>query len=571
MHVYIFLCPMDKSLKTMEGIELFKKSLSLLLVLMMVIGSLAGCSSPKEEPAPTTEEATEAPAEETTEAPAEEAPAAVEQVLYWNVGSEPKTIDPGLNAATDGGNVINNMFEGLMREVNGKIEPAVAESYTVSDDQLVYTFTIREGIKWSDGQAITANDFEYSWNRVLDPETASEYSWIFDEANVDSFKAIDERTFEVTLKAPTPYFLGLTAFYTFFPVRQEAVEAGADGAWAVDPAKSIVNGPFMLESYANADKIILVKNPNYWRADQVKLEKIEGLMIVDQATALTGYESGQIQVIDDMPTAEIPRLLAEDPTFMIMPMDGVYYYALNTEVEPMDDAKVRRALTLAIDRTAICETVAKGGQIPATNMVSQASRDEEGNMFSTRAGDYGIPVDGSGIEEAKALLAEAGYPDGAGFPELEIMYNTSEGHKAIAEAIQEMWKQNLNIDVTLTNQEWAVFQDTRKNGAFQIARSGWIGDYSDPMTYLGMFVTGSPMNYSRWENADYDALLEAAKTQAPADRFASLEQALDMVMDGSAYMPIYYYTDPIMVSETVANWEKTSRNTWFFGFAEMVE
>ncbi len=571
MHVYIFLCPMDKSLKTMEGIELFKKSLSLLLVLMMVIGSLAGCSSPKEEPAPTTEEATEAPAEETTEAPAEEAPAAVEQVLYWNVGSEPKTIDPGLNAASDGGNVINNMFEGLMREVNGKIEPAVAESYTVSDDQLVYTFTIREGIKWSDGQAITANDFEYSWNRVLDPETASEYSWIFDEANVDSFKAIDERTFEVTLKAPTPYFLGLTAFYTFFPVRQEAVEAGADGAWAVDPAKSIVNGPFMLESYANADKIILVKNPNYWRADQVKLEKIEGLMIVDQATALTGYESGQIQVIDDMPTAEIPRLLAEDPTFMIMPMDGVYYYALNTEVEPMDDAKVRRALTLAIDRTAICETVAKGGQIPATNMVSQASRDEEGNMFSTRAGDYGIPVDGSGVEEAKALLAEAGYPDGAGFPELEIMYNTSEGHKAIAEAIQEMWKQNLNIDVTLTNQEWAVFQDTRKNGAFQIARSGWIGDYSDPMTYLGMFVTGSPMNYSRWENADYDALLEAAKTQAPAERFASLEQALDMVMDGSAYMPIYYYTDPIMVSETVANWEKTSRNTWFFGFAEMVE
>jgi oligopeptide transport system substrate-binding protein len=294
-------------------------------------------------------------------------------------------------------------------------------------------------------------------------------------------------------------------------------------------------------------------------------------MIVDQATALTGYESGQIQVIDDMPTAEIPRLLAEDPTFMIMPMDGVYYYALNTTVEPMDDVRVRRALTLAIDRTAIVETVAKGGQIPATTMVSQASRDENGDVFSVRCGDYGIPVDGSGVEEAKQLLADAGYPNGEGFPELEIMYNTSEGHKAIAEAIQEMWKQNLNIDVTLTNQEWAVFQDTRKQGNFQIARSGWIGDYSDPMTYLGMFVTGSPMNYSRWEDADYDALLEAAKTQAPAERFATLEKALDMVMEGAAYMPIYYYTDPIMVSEKVSNWEKTSRNTWFFGFAEMVE
>jgi oligopeptide transport system substrate-binding protein len=552
----------------MEGIELFKKSMALLLVLMMVIGSLAGCSAPAEEPAPAAEETT-APAEETTEAPAEE-PMAVEQVLNWNIGSEPKTIDPGLNAASDGGDVINNMFEGLVREWNGSIEPGMAESWTVSEDQMVYTFTIRDA-KWSDGQAITANDFEYAWARVLDPETASEYSWIFDEANVDSFKAIDEKTFEVTLKAPTPYFLGLTAFYTFFPVRQDAIEAGPDGAWAVDPAKSIVNGPFMLEDYRNGDRLVLVKNPNYWRADMVTLERIEGLMIVDEATALTGYESGQIHAIDQMPNAEIPRLLAEDPTFMIMPMDGVYYYALNTTVAPMDDARVRKALTIAIDRTAIVETVTKGGQIPATNMVSQASRDANGNVFSMEAGDYGIPVDGSGVAEAQALLAEAGFPNGEGFPELEIMYNTSEGHKAIAEAIQEMWKQNLNIDVTLTNQEWAVFQDTRKQGTFQIARSGWIGDYSDPMTYLGMFVQGSPMNYSRWEVAEYDALLEAAKTQAPAERFETLYDALDMVMDGYAYMPIYYYTDPIMVSEKVSNWEKNTRNTWFFGFAEIVE
>ncbi len=261
----------------MEGIDLFKKSLAMMLVLMMVIGSLAGCSSPAEEPAPATEENTteEAPAEDTTsEEPAEDTMSEVEQVLYWNIGSEPKTIDPGLNAAADGGDVINNMFEGLVRELDGKIEPGIAESWTVSDDQMVYTFTLRDA-KWSDGQPITANDFEYAWNRVLDPETASEYSWIFDEANVDTFKAIDEKTFEVTLKAPTPYFLGLTAFYTFFPVRQDAIEAGADGAWAVDPAKSIVNGPFMLEDYRNGDRLVLVKNPNYWRADQVKLEKIE--------------------------------------------------------------------------------------------------------------------------------------------------------------------------------------------------------------------------------------------------------------------------------------------------------
>jgi len=553
-------------LKTMEGINLFKKSLSLLLVLMMVLGTLAGCSSPAEETTPATETT---PAETATETPAEEV-STVEQVLTWNVGSEPKYLDPGLNAANDGGHVINNTFEGLLREVDGQIQPGIAESYTVSDDQLTYTFIIRDA-KWSDGQAITAHDFEYAWNRVLDPETASEYSWIFDEANVDSFKAIDEKTFEVTLKAPTPYFLGLTAFYTFFPVREDAVLSGDEGGWAVDPAKSIVNGPFMLEDYRNGDRLVLVKNPNYWRADQVVLDRIEGLMIVDEATALTGYESGQLDVIDNMPNAEIPRLLAEDPTFMIMPQDGVYYYSLNTTVAPMDNEKVRRALMLSIDRTAIVETVAKGGQIPATTMVSQASRDDQGNVFAIEAGDYGIPVDGSGVEEAKALLAEAGYANGEGFPELEIMYNTNEGHKAIAEAIQEMWKQNLNINVTLTNQEWAVFQDTRKQGNFQIARGGWIGDYSDPMTYMGMFITGSPMNYSNWNVAEYDALLEAAKTQAPADRFATLYEAHDMVMEGSAYMPIYYYTDPIMVSENVSDWEKTTRNTWFFGFAEMVD
>lgn len=549
----------------MEGINLFKKSLTFLLVLVLVVGMLAGCSSPQEEPA-----AEENTSTDTTTDTATDTSKDIEQVLVWNIGSEPKTIDPGLNAASDGGHVINNMFEGLMREVNGKIEPAIAESYEVSDDKLVYTFTLRDA-KWSDGKPITAGDFEYSWNRVLDPETASEYSWIFGEANVDTFKALDDKHFEVTLKAPTPYFVGLTGFYTFFPVRKEAVESGADGAWAVDPAKSIVNGPFMLESYKNADKLVLVKNPNYWRADQVKLEKIEGLMIVDEATALTGYESGQIQAIDAFPTAEIPRLLAEDPSFMILPQDGVYYYAFNTKVEPLDKLEVRKALTLAMDRTAICETVAKGGQIPATTMVSQAPRDDKGNVFAVEAGNFGIAIDGSAVEEAKKLLADAGYPDGKGFPKLTLLYNTNEGHKAIAEAIQEMWKQNLNIDISLENQEWAVFQDTRKNYNFEIARCGWIGDYSDPMTYLGMFLTGSPMNYAQWSNEEYDALIDAAKTQEPAERFASLYKAHELVMNSYTYLPIYYYTDPTMVSPAVANWEKTSRNVWFFGFAEMVE
>jgi oligopeptide transport system substrate-binding protein len=551
--------------KKMEGIILFKRSLALLLVVMMVAGLFIGCGSKTEEPAApadssttTTETTTETT--ETTEAP-------VEQVLYWNVGSEPKTIDPGLNAAVDGGHVINNMFEGLMREINGSLEPAMAESYTVSDDGMVYTFTLRDA-KWSDGKAVTAQDFEWAWSRVLAPETASEYSWIFDAANVDSFQALDDKTFEVTLKAPTPYFLGLTAFYTFFPVRQESVEAGADGAWAIDPAKSIVNGPFMLDSYVGGDRLELVPNPNYWQADKVKLERIVGLMIVEASTALTAYEGGTIDILATVPTEEISRLIAEDPTFYILPMDGTYYYAFNVEVAPLDDVKVRKALSLAIDRQAICDTVTKAGQIPALNIVAPTSYDAEGNLFSDQLGSVG-PEATAQVEEAQALLAEAGYPNGEGFPVLEVMYNTSEGHKVIAEAIQEMWKKNLNIDVSLTNQEWAVFQDTRKQGNFQVARAGWIGDYSDPMTYLDMFTSTNigATNYSRWINEDYDKLLEDAKTAPGQERFNMLYEAGNLVEEAYINMPIYYYTNTIMVADKVHDWEMNTRSTWWFGFA----
>ncbi len=548
---------------------MFKRNLALLLVVMLVASMFIGCGSKPTEPAATPTDSAEAttPAESTE--PAAEPTSAAEQTLIWNIGAEPKTIDPGLNAASDGGNVINNMFEGLMREINGKLEPAMAESYTMSDDGLVYTFTLRDA-KWSDGQPVTAHDFEWAWNRVIAEETASEYAWIFDEANVDSFKALDEKTFEVTLKAPTPYFLGLTAFYTFFPVREDSVAKGADGAWAIDPSASIVNGPFMLDSYVGGDRLVLVKNPNYWRADQVKLQKIEGLMIVEASTYLTAYESGSIDVISAPPTEEIPRLIAEDPTFYILPQDGTYYYCFNTEKAPFDNLNVRKALSLAIDRKAICETVTKAGQIPALNMVSPTSYDADGNLFTEKLGNFGL-AETAQIEEAQALLAEAGYPNGEGFPKVELMYNTSEGHKKIAEAIQEMWKQNLNIDITLTNQEWAVFQDTRREGNFQISRAGWLGDYSDPMSYLGMFLSESPMNYPHWKSPEYDKLIEDAKTAPGQERFNLLYEAGALMESEYINIPVYTYTNVIMVKEKVQGWEMTTRSTWFFGFAEITE
>jgi oligopeptide transport system substrate-binding protein len=556
----------------MEGILLFKRSISLILVMMLVLTAFVGCSQPAEdEPADEpTEEATDEDTEEATDEDTEEAteePA--EQVLNWNLGANPKTIDPGLNGASDGGHVINNTFEGLMREVEGNLEPAMAESYEVSEDQMTYTFNMRDGVMWSDGEALTAYDFEYAWNRVLDPVTASEYSWIYGEANVETFEAVDEDTFVVNLKAPTPWFLGLTTFYTFFPVREDAVAAKADGLWAKDPELAISNGPFKLAAYETGSTLVFEKNDNYWRADEVMLETINAEMIVEASTALTAYQAGELDIIMTVPSAEIPGLIAEDPTFNIFPMLGTYYYSFNVDVEPLDDVKVRRALTLAIDRKAIVETVSKGGQLPAKTMIPTSLKDAEGNVFQEMTGVYGIE-DTANVEEAKALLAEAGYPEGEGFPELELLYNTSEGHQKIAVAIQEMWKENLGVNITLANQEWAVFQDTRTQGNFQIAREGWIGDYTDPLTFLGMFKTGSPMNHTQWSSEKYDQLLADSMTATGQERFELLFEADKELMESAVVMPVYYYTDLEMISNDVSGWELNGKNTFYFGRVEMV-
>ena len=263
--------------------------------------------------------------------------------LQWNLGSEPKTIDPALNSAVDGGHIINNTFEGLMRKDDTGIQPAMAESYTVSEDGTVYTFTLRDA-KWSDGQPVKAQDFEYAWKRALDPAVASEYGFqMFYIKGAQAYyegtgaiedvmiKAIDDKTFEVTLASPTPYFLDLTTFYTFMPVRQDVVEKNPEG-WSNDPSIVVSNGPFKLSEYKVGDRIVLVPNTNYWKADQTKLTRIDAMMIVDQSTGLTSYEANELDILDDMPTSEIPKLIAEDPTFQIMPYVGTYYYIFNVGI-----------------------------------------------------------------------------------------------------------------------------------------------------------------------------------------------------------------------------------------------
>ncbi|WP_320047540.1 peptide ABC transporter substrate-binding protein [uncultured Ilyobacter sp.] len=514
-----------------------------------------------------------------------------EQVLVFNLSSEPKTVDPQLNSATDGGIVINNTFEGLMRmNDEGMPVPATAESYEVSEDGKVYTFHIRENAKWSDGQPVKASDFEYAWKRALDPAVASEYSfqlyyikgaqeYFEGNGSVDdvAVKAIDDKTLELTLVGPTPYFLALTTFYTYMPVREDVVDKKPEG-WAKDTTIAVSNGPFIISEYEPSSKIVLVPNENYWNQESVKLDKIIFEEIVDQTTALTAYENGEVDVLREVPQQDIPRLQLEDSTFSIAPFLGTYYYIFNVDKEPTNNVNVRKALTYAIDRKALVAQVTKGGQLPATGFVPTGLFDSEGKDFRATAGDFDINTTAD-ITKAKEYLAKAGYPEGKGFPKLTIIYNTSESHKAVAEAIQEMWKKNLGIDVELMNQEWAVFQDTRHVGNFEIARAGWIGDYADPMTFLDLFTSYSGNNDAQWKwttdekkfasNKEYDALIEKSKVSQGTERDALLYKAEKILMDEMVTMPIYYYTAPIMVKEYVKGWERDILGTWYFGNAEI--
>lgn len=560
-----------------------KKKLTLGLAMIMVSSmALAGCAS-KTETTGGTATGSEATTGETGTDSDEDYVLAADQTLRYNLGADPLTLDPQLNSATEASHIINNVFEGLMREKDGEVVPGIAESYTLSEDGLVYTFTLRDA-NWADGQPVTAGDFEFAWKRGANPATASEYMYLFESANILNagaiakgeksidelgVKAIDDKTLEVTLSAPTDYFLGLTGFATLMPVREDMVDD--EGAWAKDPAKYIGNGPFKMSEYKMGDQIVLVKNENYWNAENVNLEKIVMYMIVDESTAHTRYTAGELDVNELIPTDEIPTLIAEDPTFYIMPKIGTYYYAFNMNNEALKDARVRQALSLAINREQIVKEVTKGGQKVAYGFMPEGITDNEGKSFTETAGDYGINPKGD-VEKAKALLAEAGYPDGAGLPEIEILYNTSESHKLIAEAMQEMWKQNLGINVKLTNQEWAVFQETTNNNAFDsLARRGWIGDYNDPQTMLEIFESTNTQNIGRYSSETFDTEMQLSRETMGAERMEHLYKAHDILMEDMPMIPVYYYVTNMMIQDSVHDLELTSTSKLWFGDAEMIE
>lgn len=484
-----------------------------------------------------------------------------EQVIRYNVGTEPETLDPAKSTGIPEFNMQLAIWEGLMR-LDSKSQPAfgAAEKVDISPDLLTYTFTLRKGLKWSNGEPLTAADFEYSWKRALDPDTAADYAYMLyylkggeaynggtGKVEDVGVKAKDARTLVVTLEAPCKYFLSLSAFGTYYPVNKKIVEA--DSEWYTKAEKLIGNGPFKVSKWSHNDRIEFVKNPNYWGAKSVVLEKLVFTMVEEDTTELAMFESGEIDFADNPPSAELARLTAEKKLGVNVLL-GTYYYIFNVEKKPLDDVRVRKALTLAIDRKAIVETVTKGGQVPALAFVPPGIPDASGNDFRKSKGDYFKDAD---VATAKALLAEAGYPNGRGFPSLEILYNTSAGHKRIAEAIQEMWKVNLGItSVTLRNLEWGMYLAARDEGDFQIARAGWLGDFLDPMTFIDMWLTGGGNNNSRWGLPEYDALVEKARKSADqAVRMKTMHDAEALLMRDMPIAPIYYYVDLFLMKPYV--------------------
>ena len=516
-----------------------------------------------------------------------------------NFASEPMTMDPALNSTVDGGVMANHLFEGLMKwqdtgeEADGsdgtvdnaELTYGQAESYDKvenEDGTVTYTFHLRDGIKWSDGKDVTAGDFEYAWKRLVDPATAADYSYMLDsvvnaneiiagekDASELAAKAVDDKTFEVTITTDVPYFEEICAFPATMPVRQDIIEEKGD-QWTFDPSTYISNGSYKLTEWTHNSQIVMAKNENYYDYENLGPDTITFKLMDDANAMLSGFKSGELDFIQDAPQAELPSLIASGD-MKILNYLGTYYVCFQTQKAPFDNPKVREAFTLAVDRTYIVDKVTQSGQVEAGGYVPSGISDADGGDFRAEGGDYYKPTDAdyeANCEKARQLLAEAGYPNGEGFPVVEYLYNTSDAHKAVAEALQNMWEQELGVTVTLNNQEWAAFLQTRKNGDYSIARNGWISDYNDPISFLDMWMTGGGNNDAQYANPEYDNIIKQAKATSDAtERMKLLHQAEDILV-GQDYVvnPLYFYTQKYMLADGIEGTYYCPLGYFFFGY-----
>lgn len=493
--------------------------------------------------------------------------------LAVNVGPDPDTIDPALNSSVDGATLVIHGFEGLMTlDKNGIPVPGQAKSYKVSDDKKTYTFKLRDNLKWSDGTPLKASEFIYSWNRAISPDTAADYAYMFDV--IDGFDkgklnvtAPDDKTVVVTLKTATPYFLELTAFPAYSPVRQDIVEKNGD-TWAVNAETYIGNGPYKMVEWVPGSHMLYEKNKNYWNYKKLGSEKIKFVLMEDDIAILNAFKQNEILFADQMPQDEIDAW-REKPEFNLEGQLGTYYISFNVKKAPLDNPLVREALSLAIDREFIVKNIGKSGQVPAGAFVAIGLSDADPKKeFREVGGDYYDPkAYEANLAKAKDLLVKAGYPEGKGLPNIEYIYNEGTGHQAIGEALQDMWKK-IGINITLVSQEWGTFLNTRKNGEYSIARNGWLGDYNDPISFLDMWVTGGGNNDAQWSNADYDKLISEVKASSdPKERFEKMHKAEDIIFKESMLAPVYYYVDLFLLNTKVEGFWSSPLGFKYFMYA----
>lgn len=508
----------------------------------------------------------------------------VEQKLVFALQNEPDGLDPSITNNSFASPILLNTFEGLVTyDASNSIVGAMAESWTISDDGLVYTFTLRDGLMWSDGSPLTAEDFVYTYLRVLDPATGAQYAGMLTdyivgaadyyagEADADAvgIKAIDDATLEITLIQPTAYYIGILAMWVYSPVNQATVEANGE-QWTLSADTFISNGPFKMSEINFGKGYVLVKNENYWDAENVTLETLEFRFIPDPSTALIAVEQGDVDGSWEVPAADLPTLKATSDALQIIPSYGTTYYEINTTKAPFDDAKVRLALNMAIDRTAIIENVLQSTDQPAYSLVAPGYS-VDGVAYDEGRSDYGLAATAQ-VEEAQAMLAEAGYPGGEGFPTIELSYYTNETVKSVVEAIQQMWEQNLGIDVEVTTEEWAVYYEGVQALDYDVAAMGWGADYMHPMTFFPLRVTDDINNNSGYSNPEYDALVAQAQVETdPMVAMELLRQAEDVLMADMPLLPLYYRSSPKLIAADVAGWYITPLNNFYLKSAYITE
>ncbi len=510
------------------------------------------------------------------------------------IGPNPETLDPALNSAVDGGNMLITLFETLLIiDQDNKVQPGQAEKYEVSPDGLTWTFTMRDGLKWSDGTDLNAKDFEYTFKRIADTNVAAPYAETvigmiegykdaIDSKNPEKLnvKASDDgKTLTIKLAYPCSYFDKIVAFGTMSPVQKATVEKNGD-SWATKPETYVCNGPYTITEWTPSEKIVCKKNENYkggWDSSKIVNDKLTFLLLEDSSASYTAYTGGTAQLIKDVPTEEIPTLKKDKKDeFNVDPILGTYYLSMNLNKAPFNNKNVRKALSLAIDRDYVANTVMQGTYTPAYNYVGTGVDDVDPGKFleNSKAANGGktyISEDyKANLEEAKKALAEAGYPEGKGFPTITYSTNDAGYHKALAEYLQQVYK-DLGITMNIDIVDWSSFTPKRRAGEYEMARNGWVMDYNDASNMIELFVSSNGNNDGKYNNPAFDKAMNDSKVADKTAHFAALHEAEKIVSEDYGFIPVAYYNDFWLQSTSLKGTWHSPYGYWYLQYAYIAD